>query len=142
MHGCVLVRGRAGRLEGLFVWEGEFSIFDVSWVPYLWLVLPGERYRLARRQTLAQCRLSRSCLGLGLILMLHSCLLALDWCAQNCYLGCPGGFLLASGRRLFLNRPSLCLTCQDLLVHFGYSVGVLLLCLGPLLLCLTRRRGR
>ena len=52
VRGCVLVRGRAGRLEGLFVWEGEFLIYDVSWALYPWLVLPGERYRLARRRTL------------------------------------------------------------------------------------------
>ena len=52
VHGRVLVLGRAGRLEGLVVWEGEFSICDVSWALCPWLVLPGERYRLARRRTL------------------------------------------------------------------------------------------
>ena len=121
------------------MWEGEFSICDVSWALCPWLVLPGERYHLAHRQTLAQYRLSRSCPDLGL--MLHSGLFVLDWCAQNCCLGCPGGFLLARGRRLFLNHLSLCLACQDLLVHLGHSVGALLLWVGPPLLCLTHRRG-
>ena len=135
----VLVRGRVGKLEGPFVWVGEFSIYGVSWVLYPWLVLPGERYRLARRQMLAQYRLSRSCPDLGL--RVRSGLFVLDWCVQSCRLDCPGGFLPARERRLLPNRPSLCLACQDLLVHLGHSVGALLLWVGPPLLCLTHRRG-
>ena len=93
--------------------------------------------------------MSRSCRDLGqvlrsglLALVFRLGLLALDWCAPSCCLGCFGGFLQVSGRRLFLNRPSLYLACQDLLVRFGHPVGVLLLCLGLPLLCLTHRRGR
>ena len=71
VHECVLVGGRAGKLVGESVLVGDFWICDVSRVLYPWLALIGDRHHLARRQTLAQYRLSRSLRGFALVRLLR-----------------------------------------------------------------------
>ena len=139
VHECVLVGGRAGKLVGESVLVGDFWIYDVSRVLYPWLALLGDRHHLARRQTLAQYRLSRSCPGFDL--RPRSGPFVPDRCALNCCLDCPGGSLPVRGRRPCQNHLSLCPACQDLPVHLGHFVGVPLLWVGPPPPCPIHRRG-